>query len=48
VSHWLGGMLLDPEARRAHGRILASAASKLGEPGVHLRAAKAISDLLNS
>ncbi|MDB4142062.1 lipid-A-disaccharide synthase [Akkermansiaceae bacterium] len=48
VSHWFEGILSDDEARRAHGESLRLAASRLGEPGVHLRAAGAIVDLLSS
>jgi len=46
VSHWLETMLRDDEVRRAHGESLREAASRLGETGVHLRAASAIVELL--
>lgn len=47
ISLWLGQMLSDDEARLEQGRIMRNAASQLGKPGMHERAATEIKLLLN-
>ncbi|MGC6581366.1 MAG: lipid-A-disaccharide synthase [Akkermansiaceae bacterium] len=46
VGHWLGTMLADDAARIRQGRLMREAASQLGEPGMHERAAAEIGKLL--
>lgn len=48
ISLWLGQMLSDEDARLEQGRIMRKAASQLGEPGMHERAAAEIKLILNS
>lgn len=48
ISLWLGQMLSDKEVRLEQGRIMRKAASQLGEPGMHARAAAEIKILLNT